>query len=114
MANSAFEIHFPTNNCRIKTGTYTGDGTVSQDITGIGFQPKFVWIDKHVVDGGSTSYSYFLNDQFTAGYSKYAGAQTPQANQIIAIIPDGFTVDDAGGDAHPNANTVAYDYIALG
>jgi len=35
-------------------------------------------------------------------------------NQIIALGADGFTVDDAGVDAHPNKNTQAYHYLALG
>ena len=30
--------------CKIKTGTYTGDGSIGQAITGVGFQPKAVEI----------------------------------------------------------------------
>ncbi len=33
-----------TNKVVMKSGTYTGDGTLSQAITGVGFTPIFVWI----------------------------------------------------------------------
>ena len=41
------------------TVTYTGDGSADQSITGLGFQPDFVWIkrrnasERHVLTNGS-------------------------------------------------------------
>lgn len=95
---------------RVATGTYTGDGATSQMITGVGFQPKYVKIWAHLTNVSS----HEKLDQ-TWGTNAFV-PDTPAFadNQIISLDSDGFTVDDAGADAHPNKNGTVYDYLALG
>lgn len=100
--------------CRIKTGSYTGDGSIDQGITGVGFQPKFVkiWIKAtgagnqgwEKLDQGWTTYAYFIasNDYIDID------------DAVISLDADGFSVDDAGTDEHPNHDTELYSYLALG
>jgi len=104
--------------CRIVTGIYTGDGAVSQAITGVGFQPKYLRI--WVTDAGAgDTYVFEKSDQHTTTLDTvFSCAATDEVqtadNQIIALGADGFTVDDAGVDAHPNKTLQAYHYLALG
>lgn len=98
--------------CRIKTGQYTGDGSTSQAITGVGFQPKYAECFPHVtVAGAAEIYQRITNMVFT--HQDNSGS-TMSDNRIDSLDSDGFTVDDAGADAHPNKNGQVYDYIALG
>lgn len=100
----------------IKTGTYTGDDTVGQAITGVGFGPKFVMIWRHAT--GETAESLYQKlDQTWADFASRhtaGGGHTFAANQINSLDIDGFTVDDNGNNEHPNMNTEVYDYLALG
>jgi len=104
---------------QIYTGTYTGDGTTSKAITGVGFEPKLVWIWEQETDG-SESTAYFTtdtiidNDPDGMAIKETSGDHSAQDNGIIAISSDGFTVDDAGADAHPNKNTQVYDFMCIG
>lgn len=120
----AIDVLAPTS--KHKTGTYTGDGATSQGITGIGFQPIFVWITKRVTSEGAFSDRevIFTTDQIvddngsggaitiheTAGNTSTAF----DANAIISLDADGFTVDDNGADADPNTNSQVYNYFAIG
>ena len=104
-----------TNICRIKTGTYTGDGSTSYAVTGIGFLPKYVriWLD------GNAAVSTPVYEKSTEHNTTMAvldlDADTDTVdNAVIALGGDGFTVDDAGTDAHPNKNAQAYCYLCLG
>lgn len=108
--------------CRIKTGTYTGDGTTSQAITGVGFAPKFVMI-WHAVTAGNNSIVFTTTDTIVDNdasglahliASSGAGSNTMEANRIISLDSDGFTVDDSGTDSAPNANGASYEYMCLG
>jgi hypothetical protein len=108
----------------IRTGTYTGDGTISQAITGVGFQPKYVKIwprqtvdDTDVIPVETTD--TIVDDNASGGaigaYSD--GVNYSDAffiNTIISLDADGFTVDDGGGDYDPNKNERVYNYLALG
>lgn len=103
---------------RIKTGSYTGNGATSYSITGIGFTPKFVKIWLADTSGGDT-YVFEKSDQhsttFDTVWSCSATDEVQTAdNQIISIDADGFTVDDAGADAHPNKNAQGYIYLVIG
>ena len=101
----------------MKTGSYVGDGTNSQAITGVGFQPKYLKIWQHVTSEGN--YRVFEKmDQSWGDYAMFyyrpAVGQSTYDNNINSLDADGFTVDDDGTDSHPNMNGVTYDYLALG
>ncbi len=105
------------------TGSYTGDGTTSQGITGIGFLPKWVWITQKVVtqalseDRGiifTTNVIIDDNAGFTSiNFDNGSGLPEYHLGLINSLDADGFTVDDVGGDSHPNKNSQVYNYIAV-
>ena len=87
--------------------TYTGNGT-SQDITGVGFQPDFVWIKArsgvarsnvlfNSITGANTSLS---SDLTNAEYSSWVGQ---------SFLSDGFRVDATSSG---ETNTSAISYVA--
>lgn len=99
--------------CRLKSGTYTGDGTVDQDITGVGFDPKFVWIWKDSITVNTLQLGEWTATK-AYRHENAAGDHLWVSNQLISLDTDGFSVDDAGADAFPNANNTEYYYIAIG
>lgn len=100
--------------CRIATGVYSGDGSRSQAITGIGFQPKYVIIVPHQ----TTTHVNYKNDQMggNAVYEYVSGAtcMVYEADHIDSLDSDGFTVDDIALDLDPNTNGRTYSYVAIG
>lgn len=105
----------------IKTGTYTGDGTTSQAITGIGFSPKYVkiWRRETVDNTGLVIFETtpdIIDDNAAGGAILHDGVldHSFQTDKIISLDSDGFTVDDSGIDANPNQDTIVYNYMALG
>lgn len=121
-ATAARRDHVHGNFSSVVTGTYTGDGTTSQAITaGIaGEQIKSVIVQARVTSTGSVVNRGFewttdtIVDDITAGCSlNLWNTELPewQSNAIIAVGTNSFTVDDAGGDAHPNKNGQTYNYI---
>ena len=106
------------------TGTYTGDGSTSQAITGVGFTVKMVYITEREVssaDAESKSVVWtsdvIVDDEgsgMAINIDKGGGVTETRTNAIIALGADGFTVDDAGGDGHPNRNAQVYNYWAIG
>lgn len=84
--------------------TYTGNGS-TQSITGVGFQPDFVWIK----DRSNGTYYHALFDS-VRGASKVLSSNATNAEitdsaRLNAFNSDGFTV---GSDAGVNANGDSY------
>jgi hypothetical protein len=87
--------------------TYTGNGT-SQDITGVGFQPDFVWIKarsgaarEHVLFNSIAGANNSLSSSSTnAEYSGWVGQ---------SFLSDGFRVDATSSG---ETNTSAISYVA--
>ena len=106
----------------VATGSYTGDGSTSQAITGLGFQPKVLWITpRETVDSTSVTMVWttdvIIDDNASGGAIDIQGGSATHSfdiDKIIALGADGFTVDDGGADERPNANGVVYNYWALG
>ena len=108
----------------IATGEYTGDGATSQAITsGLGsVQVKFVMVAIKVSSGEDLDNREFIMTSDTMVNDNAAGisinlwnSATPEfgSNGIIALNSDGtFTVDDAGGNAHPNKSSQLYNFVA--
>ena len=97
---AAFEAHG-----ELKVGTYTGDGTASQSITGVGFQPDFVIsLAEHDI------YAVTRFDSNTSGESGAFHALAAQTDAIKNFETDGFEV---GSCDCANQSTYTYHYVAF-
>lgn len=94
--------------CRIRTGQYTGDGTLGQAIIGVGFQPLVLFIYRQNMSGG-----WCRHDLADVGWivQLWTGFRTAG---IVSIDADGFTVTDIGGNFDPNMLNQDYVYLCLG
>ncbi len=103
---------------QMATGTYTGDGTTSQEITGVGFQVVFLVIQARQTADAADAAPLFtsdtiIDDNASGGAVRFSSGEF-RDNEIIALGADGFTVDDDGVDAHPNASGQIYNYTVWG
>jgi hypothetical protein len=91
---------------RITTGSYTGNGTDNRDITGVGFTPKYVHIQRATTDAGYFSFSSMPADtSFT--FTGTAGV----ANAIQAFNSDGFQI---GSSTPVNNSGSTFYYMCIG
>jgi hypothetical protein len=81
--------------------TFTGDGSSSRNITGVGHQPDLVWIKNRE----SSSQWHFLFDAVRGAskaiHSNVDNSESTQASTQTAFLSDGFTV---GSDSASNGN----------
>lgn len=110
------------------TGSYTGNGGTSNAITGVGFQPKLLHITKKLTNVGDDflrrewawTSDVIIDDISGGGFISVPGVNASgddpsmEDDGILSLDSDGFTVDDDGADFDPNANTVVYNYWAIG
>jgi len=94
------------------TVLYTGNNLDSQSITGVGFQPDFVWIKER----DSTS-DHFLMDA-VRGATKFLQssdtiAEVDNSDVLQSFDSDGFTVGTSGG-TNANNTYVAWNWKAGG
>jgi len=92
-----------------KIGTYSGDGSANQGITGIGFEPAAV-----LVMSGGSHYAWYKDSNMGIN-AKCLGTQQYGDDAIISLDADGFTVGGATGltGSNNNAAGVTYYYLAL-
>ena len=87
------------------TVTYTGNGSYGKSVTGVGFQPDFIWIKNR-----STTHSHRLSDAVRgtdkALSSDNNSAELSSVNLVHSFDSDGFTVDDDGA-MNGNGNSIA-------
>jgi len=95
------------------TVLYTGDGTSSRNITGVGFQPDWVWLKQR-----NTTRNHALTDSVRGVnkqiYSNLTSSQSTDSGTVTAFISDGFTV---GSDNQANQNSgtfVSWNWLAGG
>ena len=102
--------------CKIATGSYTGDGAVSQGITGLGFRPKFIKIIIYNEVGDNSIRQWYCSDTYTSNFADehINGVDAMLPDRVISLDADGFSVDDQGADGHPNKATFTYRYVAFG
>lgn len=107
---------YPSDFCKIKIGTYTGDGTEGQVITGIGFKPIYVRIWPRPDTPNAQAFGFErISQSFWGDFAIQCSNSFYQRNNAINTMgEDGFTIDDNGADTHPNKNGVTYDYLVLG
>ena len=87
----------------IRDRLYTGDGGTNA-ITGVGFQPDWVWIKKR---NGTTNHSLFDSSRGTSKYmsSNTSGDEGTDSATMNTFGSDGFTV---GSDGKVNASSDTY------
>jgi len=103
----------PINSEHFNTVTWTGDGTASRAITGVGFQPDWIWYktvsasnDHNAVDSTRGATNQLRPNTNSSGYNA--------TDQILSFDSDGFTIGN-GGDANSNGATyVAWCWKANG
>ncbi len=91
-------------NKQFNTLLYTGNGTDDRDITGVGFQPDWIWIKER---NGTRNHA-LTNSVIGSGFhleSNTTDAEESNANIIQAFQTDGFQV---GTNAKVNANSSTY------
>jgi len=93
------------------TVLWTGDGT-TKDITGVGFQPDWVWAKKRSATG-----FHALADSVRGGtkniFSNSSGAEETNATDwILSFASDGFGVNSGGNLNQSSVTYVAWNWLA--
>lgn len=102
---------------KIAAGTYTGDGNATQPIAGVGFQPKFMYIYWQQTAGWQQD--FMMKSDQDGLNSIYVSLGTPyyyDADHIISLDVDGFTVGDGTGDPFGNQANIlgrVMTYVAM-
>ena len=96
------------------TVLWSGNGSAGRNITGVGFQPDWVWVKNRsrnsnhtIVDVNRQSGTYPLS-------SSSSSAQDTDTNQVSALISDGFTVGSSTNTNANGENLVAWNWKAGG
>lgn len=111
-ASAWIELAQAAKAAKIKVGKYSGDGTATQSITGVGFQPAAVMVLPDI----SGQYAFCRTADMSGTEAKNLGGTGTQSDSIRSLDADGFTVGDGSGDTNHNMNksgTNNYMYIAL-
>jgi len=91
------------------TKLYTGNGSTSHGITGVGFKPDWVWIKNR-----SNSYNNAFYDA-VRGVTKFISSNNPNdeetnANELTAFGADGFTTSNADRTNKNNDSFVSWNW----
>jgi len=96
---------------------YSGNNTANRSITGVGFQPDWVWIKGR--SGTYGAYGHFLFDavrgvgkQF---YSNNTSAEATNLNNLYSFDSDGFSLGQSGADPVTNGSStefVAWNWLS--
>jgi len=96
---------------RLQIGTYIGDGGDDRDVTGIGFQPDYVWIKRSSAESSSAESAAVHRASSLAGDATLRfGNQANGSDEIQALLPDGLQV---GADPAVNFDGDTYYYVAF-
>jgi len=105
------EIALPEEN--FNTLIWTGDGTSTRAITGVGFTPDLTWGKNRDTAG---TYHFLMDSVRPVGYNLYSNASDAQATNatiLKTLDSDGFTV--GSGDLNTNTKKiVAWNWKAGG
>jgi len=105
------EIALPGEN--FNTVLYTGNGVDGRAITGVGFQPDWLWIKKRDATGAHTILDVIRGtDSFLE--SNTAGAAETSTATIDSFDSDGFTVTDYANTNQDTKTFVAWNWKAGG
>ncbi|PCI42060.1 MAG: hypothetical protein COB46_01675 [Rhodospirillaceae bacterium] len=100
-------------NDHFKTVLYTGDGVTigsgGQSVTGVGFQPDFVWIKSRTINGYAGNHELFDAIRGTTKWlnSDRTIAETVDNESLTSFDSDGFTLG-----SFQQANRLGDEYVA--
>ena len=105
-------------NCWVEIGSYTGDGSTGQAISlsDASLVIKMLWIFRRPAGEDDTP-TYVKFAASWGDYSAQWGSGFTKMfldNRVNSVGTGTFTVDDDGGDSHPNKNGDTYDYLVVG
>ena len=89
------------------TKIYTGDGSVSQAQTGLGFQPDFNWTKARALVEGQVLFDSVRGATQTI-YSSSNATQSAIASNLISFDSDGFTMGNNGEVGQSTENYVSW------
>ena len=95
------------------TKLYTGDGTSSNAITGVGFQPDLTWIKPR----SDASLHFIVNsfDETKFLQSQSTSAELDATTDFVSLDSDGFTVKNTNDWTNKNSSTYAsWNWLAGG
>ena len=98
------------SSAHFSTILYTGDGSGSLVISGVGFQPDFSWIKER----SSTSGHHLFNSSI--GYDKALASDSSNgdSSQNMAVASDGYTLGSSGGFNEDTQTYVGWNWLANG
>lgn len=102
---SYYWVAFKAVAGEMKVSTYTGNGLLSQAITGVGFQPDLVFI----MSAGANEAVLAIESVTTGRFDSFNFANSAGLGIVNSFDANGFTV---GNDARVNASGVTYHYVA--
>ncbi len=95
------------------TKLYTGNGTTDRTITGVGYQPDFVWIKNR-----TTNFGHRLFDAIRGAtkelYAHTVDAEGTNTEGLKSFDSDGFTLGNHGGTNENNSGMVSWNWEANG
>ena len=93
------------------TVLYTGNGSTGHAITGVGFQPDWLWIKER-----SSTSSHFIYDVIRGVNVKLSSnttdADSTVADSMTSFDSDGFTVGNNGATNENGQTVVAWNWLA--
>ena len=101
----------PTDH--FNTVIWTGDGTSSRGITGVGFQPDWVWLKRRNSAANQNVYDIIR------GATTYLLTDTNQpentiSDRLTSFDSDGFTVGDSSNTNASSSTYVAWNWLGAG
>ena len=95
------------------TKLYTGNGTTGHNITGVGFQPDWLWIKER-----SSTSSHFIYDAIRNVNVKLSSnttdADSTVADSMTSFDSDGFTVGNNGATNESGQTYASWNWLAGG
>lgn len=109
-ATTYFFIAFKQIATKMKVARYTGNGVDNTSITGVGFQPDFLFVKNST--GTSNAWGMFATQDMLEDHATYLGGGGGLSNEIQKFESDGFQAGNRCCEV--NGNGVTYSYAAFG
>jgi len=95
------------------TVLYTGNGSSGHAITGVGFQPDFVWIKgrTNVATTEHNRWTDVVRGPLQTLTSDETGADTVRSGGVASFDSDGFTVGNDGSFNYSGMSVVAWNWL---